>query len=129
VPEPREKLEQLYEEWARGDFAREDIFDPEMKTETFGLGDPIRAEGFDEFVDVMRDWLSAWKKPMRIEAEEFIQSGDRILVLIHWIGRGKRSGAEIEGRGAQLWTFRDGLVVHYATYRDRDEARAALEAG
>jgi ketosteroid isomerase-like protein len=129
VPEPRERLEQLYEEWARGDFSREDIFDPEMKTETFGLGDPIRAESFDEFVDVMRDWLSAWKKPMRIEAEEFIQSGDRILVLIHWIGRGKRSGAEIEGRGAQLWTFRDGLVVHYATYRDRDEARAALEAG
>jgi ketosteroid isomerase-like protein len=129
VPEPRERLEQLYEEWARGDFSREDIFDPEMKTETFGLGDPIRADGFDEFVDVMRDWLSAWKKPMRIEAEEFIQSGDRILVLIHWIGRGKRSGAEIEGRGAQLWTFRDGLVVHYATYRDRDEARAALEQG
>jgi hypothetical protein len=26
-------------------------------------------------------------------------------------------------------TFRDGLAVRFDTYRDRDEARAALEAG
>jgi ketosteroid isomerase-like protein len=129
VPEPREKLEALYGEWARGDYSRSDIFHPEMTIETFGMGDAIRAESYAGFVEVMRDWLSAWERPLTIEAEEVIESADRILVLVRWKGRGKGSGAEMEASGAHLWTFRDGLVVHYAVYRDRDEARAALETG
>jgi ketosteroid isomerase-like protein len=129
VSEPLEKLKTLYEEWARGDYSRNDIFDPRMKMESFGMGEPMRADSYEGFVDAMREWLSAWERPITIEAEEFIESGDRILVLITWIGRGKGSGAQVESPGAHLWTFRDGLVVHYGVYRDRDEARAALEAG
>ena len=129
MPEPLQQLKQLYEEWSRGDYSRSDLFHPEMKMETFGMGEPLRAAGYEEFVDAMRDWLGAWERPITIRAEEFIESGDQILVLIQWSGRGKGSGAQIEGEGAHLWTFRDGLVVDYAIYRDRDEARAALEAG
>jgi ketosteroid isomerase-like protein len=129
VPEPLEKLKQLYEEWGRGDYSRSDIFDPDMKMETIGMGDPIRAESFDEFTAAMRDWLGAWERPITISAEQFIQSGDRILVLINWVGRGKGSGVPIESPGAHLWTFREGLAVEYLVYRDRDEARAAFEPG
>jgi ketosteroid isomerase-like protein len=35
----------------------------------------------------------------------------------------------MEATGAHLWTFRNGLAVRYEVYRDRDEARAALQAG
>jgi ketosteroid isomerase-like protein len=129
VPEPREKLEALYAEWAQGDYSRSDIFDPGMVMETFGLAEPMRADSYEEFVAQMRAWLGAWGRPLTIEAEELIGSGDRILALVRWKGHGKGSGAEIEAEGAHLWTFRDGLVVHYGVYRDRDEARAALEAG
>jgi ketosteroid isomerase-like protein len=129
VPEPREKLEALYEDWGRGDYSRSDIFDPEMRFESFGMGDPIRADTYEGFVEVMRDWLSAWERPLTIELDELIESGDQMLALVRWKGRGKGSGAEMEGSGAHLWTFRDGLVVHYRVFRDRDEARAALEAG
>ncbi len=124
---PLEKLHVLYEEWARGDYSRGDIFDREMEGGTSGMGDPIRFRSYEEFVAAMREWLSAWERPLTIEAEEYIESGDRILVLIHWSGRGKGSGAQIEGQGAHLWTFREGLVVRYEVYRDRDEARSALE--
>jgi ketosteroid isomerase-like protein len=126
VPDPVETLRELYEDWARGDYSRSDVFDPEMKMETFGMGEPMRAESYEGFVDAMRAWLSAWERPITIEAEEFIESGDQVLALITWIGRGKGSGAQIESPGAHLWTFRDGLVVHYGVYRNRDEARAAL---
>jgi ketosteroid isomerase-like protein len=129
VSEPLEKLKTLYEEWARGDYSQSDIFDPRMKMETFGMGEPMHPDSYEGFVDAMRGWLSAWERPLTIEAEEFIESGDRVLVLITWIGRGKGSGAQFESPGAHLWTFRDGRVVHYGVYRDRDEARAALEAG
>ena len=123
-----DSLKSLYEDWGHGDFSgHRAIFHPVMTAETFGMGEPIRSESYDGFLDDMREWLSTWERPLRIEAEEFIQVGDRILVLIHWSGRGKESGAEIEGRGAHLWTFRDGLVVRHETYRDRGTARAALE--
>jgi ketosteroid isomerase-like protein len=125
-----DKLKALYEEWGRGDFSRRrEIFHPEMTAETFGMGEPIRSESYDGFIDNMREWLSTWERPLRIEAEDFIQAGDRILVLIHWSGRGKGSGVEIEGQGAHLWTFREGRVVNHETYRDRGTARAALERG
>jgi ketosteroid isomerase-like protein len=129
VADPREKLQQLYDEWARGDYSRSDIFDPEMELEGFGMGDPIEANSYEGFVAAMRDWLSAWERPLTVEAEEYIESGDRILALVRWRGRGKGSGAEMEASGAHIWTFREGLIVRCAVYRDRDEARAALEAG
>jgi ketosteroid isomerase-like protein len=127
VHESLDKLKQLYAEWGRGDYSRSEIFDPEMVMETFGLAEPMRADGYEEFVDEMRGWLGAWDRPLTIEAEEFIESGDRILALVTWKGRGRGSGAEMEASGGHLWTFRDGLVVHYGVYRDRDEARRALE--
>jgi ketosteroid isomerase-like protein len=123
-----ERLQALYKDWARGDYSRSDIFDRAMEGETIGMGDPIRFRSYDEFVAAMREWLSVWERPLVIDAEEYIQSGDRILVLIHWTGRGKGSGAQIEGHGAHLWTFRGGLAVRYDVYRDRDEARRALES-
>ena len=129
MAESLEKLESLYEDWGRGDFSHGEIFAPEMVTESFGMGEPIRADSYDGFITVMRDWLSAWERPLTVEAEEFLTSGDRILALIHWTGRGKGSGAPLEARGAHLWTFREGLVVRLEVYRDRDEARAALEGG
>ena len=129
MPEPIDQLKRLYEEWAQGDYSRSDIFDPEMRMETLGMGEPLRAESYEGFLETMRKWLSAWERPITITAEEFIESGDRILVLITWSGRGRGSGAQIDSPGAHLWTFRDGRVVHYGVYRDRDEARAALEAG
>jgi ketosteroid isomerase-like protein len=129
VPEPLEKLKMLYDEWARGDYSRSDIYHPQMKMESFGMGEPMRADTYEGFVEAMRGWLSAWERPITIRAEDFIEAGDRVLVLITWIGRGKGSGVEIESSGAHLWTFRDGLVVDYGVYRERDEARAALESG
>ena len=129
MPDPLEKLETLYGEWARGDYSRTDLFAPDMKLESSGMGDPIEADSYEGFVEVMRDWLGAWERPITIEAEEFIPAGDRTLVFVRWLGRGKGSGAQIQAEGAHLWTFRDGLVVHYGVYRNRDEARAALEAG
>jgi ketosteroid isomerase-like protein len=125
-----DKLKGLYEDWDRGDFSgHSEIFHPEMTSETFEMGEPIQSESYDGFIENMREWLSTWERPLTIEAEDFIQAGARILVLIHWSGRGKGSGVEIEGRGAHLWTFREGRVVSHETYRDRDEARATLERG
>jgi ketosteroid isomerase-like protein len=123
-----QKLQTLYEEWARGDYSRSDIFDPEVELESFGMGERLSASDIDEFISAMAHWLSAWERPLTLEAEELIGSGDRILALVRWRGRGKGSGIEMEAGGAHIWTFRDRHVIRLEVYRDRDEARAALAA-
>jgi ketosteroid isomerase-like protein len=129
VPEPVEKLQMLYEEWGRGDYSRSDIWDETAEMDTFGMGEPMKATGRDDVAATLAGWLSAWKRPLVIELDELIPGGERILALVRWKGSGKESGVEMEAPGAHLWTFRNGLVVRFDVYRDREEARAALEAG
>jgi ketosteroid isomerase-like protein len=126
---PLEKLHVLYGEWVRGDYSRADIFDPDVESASFGVwpeGDTT-VRGREELSSLMEGWIRTWRRPLTITAEEFIQSGDRILALIRWKGTGRGSGVEVEAEGAHLWTFRDGKAVRFDVYRDRDEARAALE--
>jgi ketosteroid isomerase-like protein len=126
VPEPVEKLQTLYEEWEQGDFSRLDIWDESAEMDTFGMGEPMKASGRDDVAATLAGWLSAWKRPLVIHLDELIPRGERILALVRWKGSGKESGVEMEASGAHLWTFRDGLVVRFDVYRDRDEARASL---
>jgi ketosteroid isomerase-like protein len=125
-----ENLRGLYDDYGRGDLSRTDLFDPEI--ESIGVGawpeGPGEVRSREELSGAMRAWLAAWERPLKVEAEEFIQSGNRILVLIRWKGRGKGSGVEMQAEGAHLWTFRDGLAIRFDVYRDREEARAALQA-
>jgi hypothetical protein len=124
----REQLQQLYDEWARGNFTRTDIFDPAVRSKGHGIRPegPIESEGLEEMWSWIGDWLRAWERPLLIEAEEFVEAGDRIAALIRWKGKGKGSGTPIEGEGAHLWEFRAGKAVRFDVYRHRDEALAAL---
>jgi hypothetical protein len=40
--------------------------------------------------------------------------------------RGRGSGVEVEGHGAQLWTARDGLLARMRLFQSREEADAWL---
>jgi ketosteroid isomerase-like protein len=58
-----------------------------------------------------------------VTAEEFIELGEgRILVLAKIRGRGRASGAPMEGDGANPWTFRDGKAVSIVAYANREHA-------
>jgi ketosteroid isomerase-like protein len=126
-----ENLRALYDDYARGDLSRTDLFDPEIVNSGVGAWPeaPGEVKGIERFSEAMRAWLAAWERPLKVEADDFIQTGNRILVLIRWKGRGKGSGVEMEAEGAHLWTFRDGLAIRFDVYRDRDEAKAALDRG
>ena len=80
------------------------------------------AEGF-------RDWLGAWKD-LRFDVDHYRELDDeRVLVLIHYHGRGKASGVdlgEIGATSAQLYHVRDGKVTRWVSYWDRERAFADL---
>ena len=51
--------------------------------------------------------------------------GSKLLVRFTWTGSGFESGAPAEMKTGQIWTFRDGKVIHVDAYYD---AAAAIEA-
>ena len=81
-------------------------------------------KGIAAFRDVCRAYYEALSE-MRLEAEEFIDAGDRVLVLINWWARGK-SGAEGEMRQAGIFTVRGGRVASWRVVFDCDEALRAV---
>jgi ketosteroid isomerase-like protein len=60
-----------------------------------------------------------------LEAEEFIETGDSVVVLSVGRAQLKGSDAELENRGAEIWTLRGGRVIRMRAFLDRAEAMQA----
>jgi ketosteroid isomerase-like protein len=71
-----------------------------------------------------RDWFEVWDWFWQ-EAEEYIEVGDKVVVLARLHGRPRDSQQEIESKGASVWTFRHGKAVRFQGY---DAPAEALEA-
>jgi ketosteroid isomerase-like protein len=111
----------------RGDAQAWDLLPPDFVIDlSRRLIDPVVLRGPDEMRAFYRDLDATWADGARVEVEELIDAGDKVLVLIRFSGRGKTSGAEVEALVWNLWTFRDGEPVRW-TYFGEDRAEA-LEA-
>jgi ketosteroid isomerase-like protein len=76
----------------------------------------------------VREFLSQWAgafDDFGFEAEELIDAGDAVVIRLHQWGRGKDTGAQVESRTWQVFTFRDGKIVHCRGYATRAEALGA----
>jgi uncharacterized protein len=72
-----------------------------------------------------RSWLGAWEE-FRYEVEELIDAGDSVVIVVHESARGRASGASMEHRYSQVWTFSDGRIVSGATYERKQDALKAV---
>jgi uncharacterized protein len=54
--------------------------------------------------------------------EEFIDAGDRVIVVFRFRGKGRESGVPIDERLAHVWTIRDGKAVRLHVHSGRDDA-------
>jgi uncharacterized protein len=66
--------------------------------------------------------------PIRWEPREFIAAGRHVVVRAHVVAYGATSGAPIEVDEAQLWTFRDGLLVRLQAFPTIEEAYTTARA-
>ena len=73
----------------------------------------------------LRDWAGAFDD-FSVEAGEAIDAGERVAVYVHQRGRGKGTGAQVDNRVWQVFTFRAAKVIHCHGYATRVEALAAL---
>jgi ketosteroid isomerase-like protein len=111
-----------YEVYGVGDRAEaEAIFDPNV---VMNPSNEWPSYGFDAMRSDMERWASAFDE-LEVTAEEFIDAGDRVLVTLHHLGRGRGSGIEVDARFYELYAVSDGKVVRVDEYADRAEALEA----
>jgi ketosteroid isomerase-like protein len=75
-------------------------------------------------IEGWRDWLAAWDGYW-LEAEDFIDGGDQVVVKVRVHARTRRGGVEMEHAPAAVWTFADGRVVRIEFYLERAHALEA----
>jgi ketosteroid isomerase-like protein len=61
-----------------------------------------------------------------VQAEEFIDAGDCVVVPITLRTRGRTSGIQSEDRFFQVWKLRDNLIIELQVYSSHQEALEAV---
>jgi ketosteroid isomerase-like protein len=112
-------------------FARRDLeawracFDPEVDVrEDPSIPD---AGGYKGHEGLMQ-WLAIMERnwdEFHVEGLEYFESGDDVIALMRVQGRGRRSGADVDGRFGSIFTVRDGRVVEWRIFAGWDGALRA----
>ena len=80
--------------------------------------------GRDAVIEASRRYWGTWDA-YRLDAEELIDAGSSVVVVVREQGRGKGSGTPFDRRWAQVWTFSEGRIIRWELFADR---ASALEA-
>ena len=78
--------------------------------------------GHDGLRRFFRDARDAWGDAIRIEPEAYFDLGESTLAFFVLHGRGKQSSAEVAMPFAQEVRWRDGLLVYFKGYANREDA-------
>jgi ketosteroid isomerase-like protein len=127
-----ELVRSIFAGWERGDYSSAEWAHPEIELVAADGPTPGSWTGVAAMAEAWRETLNAFEELLS-EADEYRALDDeRVLVLMHFSGRGKTSGLEvgdIHMKGANLFHVRDGKVSRLVTYWDRERAFADLGLG
>ncbi len=120
----------FYGEVARGNFwVGKEIFDPAIEwkwaSSLGGITGDRAYHGFSEVEAATKDWLRSWDW-FRIELEELVDAGEKVVALTRSFGRARGTTADVVGLSADVWTMRDGKAIAFHGYDDREEALQAV---
>jgi ketosteroid isomerase-like protein len=111
--------------WAGISQAAAHLFHPDFECAFVGAT-PSEASyaGVNGLRALWLDWLAPWAT-YRIEVEEAIDLGERVLVLVRDYGRKESRSGEVALKGSAIWTFREGKIARADFYPIRAEALKA----
>ena len=122
TPDDVETLRRIYSAWAEGKFWTFELFHGDVETRwSTEVPDIVEARGIEGLGDLFREWTSAWES-CRIEAEEFHDLGDKVVVFVRVLARGSGSAIDVEMENAHVWTLREGRVASIRAYTERERA-------
>jgi ketosteroid isomerase-like protein len=112
----------LFESYARGDTDPEQYLAADV---VWNPADESPQTGLDDALAYIERWESEWEDLNTIP-EEFIDAGESVFTTVHFSGRGRGSGIEVDTRLYEVWTLREGKVVRMDEFTDRAEALEAV---
>ena len=118
-------IRRMFEAWNRRDFpAAQAAWAPEIEIEMSveGIIDGTY-RGYDGLAEVMRFW-GAFAE-FRSDIREARAVRDKVFITAHHFGRGKSSGIDVDMENWQVFTLRNGRIVRYEVYADRQKALEA----
>jgi ketosteroid isomerase-like protein len=80
--------------------------------------------GREGFKRLFEEWDSTWTD-LRVEPQELIDAGDRLVVTVDISGTGKASGAPAALRYFDVYTLRDGRISRHEMFAHRADALSA----
>lgn len=80
--------------------------------------------GLEAFVESLAEWGETWEG-YESRVEEYLDAGDRVVVVSRLRARGGHSGVEVASRIAILWTLESGKLVRGEVFDSKEEALAA----
>jgi ketosteroid isomerase-like protein len=99
--------------------------DPEVHVDqTRRVLNPASYDGYEGLIRAFSEVRDAWEQ-FALEPEQFIDAGDRVVVIHRVRARGRGSGVEIVDRSASVYTLRNGRVVRLVVYGEPSEALEA----
>jgi ketosteroid isomerase-like protein len=69
-------------------------------------------------------WIETWEEH-EATVEEAIGVRDHVFVVARLLGRGKASGVEVEQRLYDVYTLRNGRILHAEEFHEREDALEA----
>ena len=108
--------------YRRGDFVAASAYlAPNVVWE---VGQELPARGPAAVRAMWERWESEWEE-LETVAEEFIDAGDHVVVVMRYRGRGRGSGVTVDDLQFEVHTFRDGVCIRKADYPTRADALEA----
>jgi uncharacterized protein len=104
-----------------------DYFDPDVIWDTSSSAMPAAGiyHGHQEMERFFREWLGGWSD-YRLEAREYIDAGDSVVLVFLQSGIGRGSGVRTEREFFAVYDLEDSKVVRYRQYESRAEALEAV---
>jgi ketosteroid isomerase-like protein len=96
----------------------------EFQSAIIGAAEGITYRGHQGFRDWMAESAAAFEE-LRVDAEEYRDLGDDVLMIGRLHARGRESGVEIDSPTAWIYTFRGGRMVWARGYLNIQEALEA----
>jgi len=99
-----------------------DLLHPDIRWHTRAdLPDTATHCGHEGAAALMADWFGAFDG-LRVEVEELIDAGDRVVVVLRLHGRARGSAHEVDMSETHVLTMRDGKVTEVHEYLTKAEA-------
>ena len=119
----RENVEIMRRGYAHFMATREIRAHPDLVWDVSKLGWPDQQiyNGCEGAMQFNAEWAAAWDD-WELVPEDYLDAGERVVVIVNQRGRSKATGIPVDMRFAQVWSLRDGLAFRMQMYASVEEA-------